>query len=109
MKRSKQWAVSSNGPDAMDVETFMRAMGALHSGVVTLAFGPVGIGPNGGLLTTAEMAFAVLPGSQLPAVVGATSHWPCNQCKSFMGHLYHLLHGLDVEVQKVYEQSELWK
>lgn len=109
MKGGKRWAASSSGPDEIDIETMMRAMGALHSGVVTVAFSPVGIGSSGGVITTAEMHFTVLPGSHLPTIVGATAHWPCNQCKSFWGHLYHLLHSLDAQIGRTYEQESLWK
>jgi len=109
VKRKQEWRDATNGPDHLDVETMMRAMGALHSGVVSVAFAPVGIGPSGGVLTTAEISLAVLPGSSLPTVIGVSSKWPCNQCKSFWGHLYHLLHGLDREIAKVYEQESLWK
>ena len=107
--REKRWRASSIGPDEMDVETMMRAMGALHSGTVCVAFSPVGTGSSGGVLTTAQIVFDVLPGSQLPSVVGTTGQWPCNQCKSFWGHIYHLLHSLDHEISKVYEQESLWK
>lgn len=109
MKGRKKWAVSSNGPDEIDCETMMRAMGALHSGVVTVAFSPLGIGSSGGVQTVAEMHFTVLPGSALPSIVGATATWPCNQCASFWGHIYHLLHSLDVEIGRVYQQESLWK
>lgn len=107
--RKRLWAVSSNGPDEVDLETMMRAMGALHSGVAELQLSPLGIGGSGGLITTARLIFHTMPGSALPAVVGATSNWPCKQCKSFYGHLYHLLHALDQEVGKAYRNEELWK
>ena len=109
VKERKRWAQSSNGPDEIDIETMMRAMGALHSGVVTVAYSPLGTGSSGGVQTVAEMHFHVLPGSSLPSIVGVTAQWPCNQCKSFWGHIYHLLHALDVEIGRVYKQDSLWK
>jgi len=109
MRRKQEWRDATNGPDHLDVETMMRAMGALHSGVVSIAFAPIGIGPSGGVLTTAEIHFHTLPGSSLPMIVGATANWPCNQCKSFWGHLYHLLHRLDYEISKAYKNEALWQ
>lgn len=109
MRKEKRWAVSSSGPDEIDVETMMRAMGALHSGVVMVAISPVGIGSSGGVRTIAEIAFTVVPGSDLPGVVGTVGMWPCASCKSFYGHLYHQLHELDREIARVYKQQALWE
>lgn len=98
----------SSGPDEKDVETMMRAMGALHSGVVTLTVSPDGIGSNTGLKMTAMMHFNVLPGSSLPATVVHDSRYPCQNCASFWGHAFNALYGLDALVGKAYEQTELW-
>ena len=109
MKARRMWAQSSNGPDEIDVETMMRAMGALHSGVVSLLVSPVGTGSSGGVQTTACISFSVLPGSSLPSEVGVTGKWPCKQHKSYWGHIYALLNSLDFEISKVYENEKLWE
>jgi hypothetical protein len=106
---SKQWAKSTNGPDLMDVETMMRALSGLHSGIVSITLSPRGLGSSGGVVTSAQIALSVLPGSSLPEVIGATSEWPCKKCGSFWGHIYGLLYELDQEVGKVYKQETLWK
>lgn len=105
----KLWAKSSNGPDEVDAETMMRALGALHSGIVGLTFSPAGTGSSGGVDVTATMLFDVLPGSSLPAAVSATALYPCKDCKTFWGHVYSMLHALDRKIGEVYEQSSLWK
>lgn len=104
-----EWAKSTNGPDVLDVETMMRALGALHSGSVSIALSPRGTGSSGGLVTSAQIALDVLPGSSLPTVIGATSEWPCKKCGSFWGHMFGLLYELDVEVGRTYRQETLWK
>lgn len=109
MTAKKQWAKSTNGPDYLDAETMMRAMGALHSGHVGLLFSPLGTGSTGGVLVSAAMTFDVLPGSSLPGVVGVEGQYPCKECGSFWGHVYSLLHALDVEIGRVYQQDSLWK
>lgn len=109
MAAKKQWAKSTTGPDELDVETMMRAMGALHSGNVGVMFTPVGIGSNGGVNVAAMMNFNVLPGSSLPAAVVAEAVYPCKVCGSFWGHVYSTLHALDQKIGEVYEQESLWK
>jgi hypothetical protein len=109
MAGKKQWAKSTNGPDEVDIETMMRAMGALHSGHVGLMFSPLGTGSTGGVLVQAMMSFDVLPGSSLPAAVVAEGPYPCKECGSFWGHAYSVLHALDCKIGQVYEQSSLWK
>lgn len=109
MTAKKQWAKSSNGPDEVDCETMMRAMGALHSGHVGVMFSPHGTGSSGGVLVVAMMNFDVLPGSSLPAAVLAEGLYPCKECGSFWGHVYSTLHALDHKIGEVYQQESLWK
>lgn len=108
MPAKKQWAKSTNGPDEVDCETMMRAMGALHSGHVGLMFSPYGTGSAGGVLVVAMMTFDVLPGSSLPAGVCAEAVYPCKECGSFWGHVYSTLHALDQKIAEVYKQQSLW-
>jgi len=95
--------------DQTDVIAMMRALGALHSGVVTLTFLPLGTGSSGSVEVVAMIHFDVLPGSHLPSEVVAKSYWPCKTCKSFWGHVYNGLYTLDQEISRVYQQEALWK
>ena len=104
----KRWREATNGPDVLDVETMMRALGALHSGHVVLTVSPFGTGSTGGVRTEAVMNFEVLPGSALPAQVSASSRYPCPEHQTFWGHIYALLVTLDWETSKVYKQESLW-
>lgn len=100
---------SSNGPDWTDVEVMCRALGALHSGHAGLTFLPYGIGGTGGWSVSASIMFDVLPGSSLPPCVSVIKKWPCRGHATMAGHAFALLHELDFEVSKVYEQSTLWE
>jgi len=98
----------SNGPDWIDVETMMRALGALHSGTVGLTVIPRGVAASGGLSVAATIFFDVLPGSQIPESVSHIKDWPCSAHATFAGHCYALLLELDYVIGRRYEQSELW-
>ncbi len=109
MASKKEWVKSTNGPDELDCETMMRALGALHSGHVGVMFSPLGTGSSGGVLVSAMMTFDVLPGSSLPGGVVAEGPYPCKDCKSFWGHVYSVLHALDFKIGEVYKQESLWQ
>jgi hypothetical protein len=98
----------TNGPDEVDVMTMMRAMGALHSGRVSVLFTPRGIGSDTTVDVVASMEFDVLPGSSLPPLVSSIAPWPCKTCKSFWGHVYNGLYTLDQKIGEVYEQKDMW-
>jgi hypothetical protein len=100
---------STNGPDWIDIEMMMRAMGSLHTGRVGVTILPLGIGSSGGLSIACSMMFDVLPGSQLPPVVSTESTWPCNSHADLVGHVFAGLHTLDYEISKVYKNEALWK
>jgi hypothetical protein len=103
------WEKSTSGPDWIDVEMLMRAIGGLHSGHVALILSPVGIGSSGGLDVAASMLFDVLPGSSLPATVAVHTSWPCNTHKTLAAHSFSLMHDLDYEIGKVYKNEAIWK
>lgn len=103
------WEKSTNGPDWIDVEMLMRAIGGLHSGHVAVILSPDGIGSSGGVDVAASMLFDVLPGSSLPASVAVHGHWPCDKHKTLATHAFSLLHDLDFEISKVYRNESLWK
>lgn len=100
---------SLNGPDWLDVETMCRAMSALHSGEVGLTFLPVGIGSTGGLSVAASIMLSVVPGSKIPPCVSVVKNWPCMQHTTLEGHAFALLHELDFQISKVYQQADMFK
>lgn len=104
----KEWAKSTNGPDEIDAETMMRALGALHSASVGVVFSPAGIGSTGGVHISAMATFDLLPGSSLPGGVGVDTQWPNGESKTFWGAVYRLLHELDHAIGEVYKQENLW-
>ena len=103
------WEKSTNGPDWIDVEMLMRAIGGLHSGHVAVIVSPDGIGSSGGVDVAASMLFDVLPGSSLPASVAVHKRWPCDTHKTLAAHAFSLLHELDFEISKVYKNESIWK
>jgi len=107
--RKKGWEESTKGPDWIDVETLMRAIGALHSGRVGLTVLPSGTGSTGGLSVAASIMLDVLPGSSLPADILVDKNWPCSSHATLAAHAFALLHELDFAIGKVYQQDSLWK
>lgn len=107
--RKDGWEDSSNGPDWVDCEMLMRALSGLHTGHVACIVSPFGIGSTGGVDVVASMLFDVLPGSSLPAGVQVQKRWPCNTHKTLAAHCFSLLHELDYEISKVYQNERLWE
>lgn len=104
-----KWGSATTGPDMTDIESLMRAIGGLHSGVVNVQCSPIGIGATGGLSISATMSFERLPGSALPAVVTAESAWPNKGGLDYFGEVFNLLYQLDYRISQVYRNEELWK
>ncbi len=109
MTRKDGWEEPGIGPDWIDVETLMRAIGALHSGHVAVIVSPDGIGSTGGVDVAASMLFDVLPGSALPESVVSHKRWPCDTHKTLAAHAFALLYELDYAISKVYKNETLWK
>jgi hypothetical protein len=109
MMRKTGWEEPSTGPDWIDLEMLMRALGGLHSGHVALIVSPDGTGSSGGVDVAGSMLFDVLPGSSLPASVAVHKRWPCATHKTLAAHSFSLLHELDYEISKVYKNESLWK
>lgn len=103
------WEEPTKGPDWVDVESLMRAIGGLHTGNVAIIVSPSGTGFSGGVDVAASMLFDVLPGSSLPPNVQVHSDWPCDKHTTLAAHAFALLHDLDYEISKVYNQDGLWK
>jgi len=106
--RKQGWEDSSTGPDWIDVETMMRALGALHSAGLELTVAPRGTGFSGGVTLMAHAKFERLPGSSLPEMVTAADIWPGSKAKTFVGAMYNLLYELDYRISQVYKQEALW-
>jgi hypothetical protein len=107
--RKTGWEEPTTGPDWVDCESLMRAIGALHSGHVAVIVSPNGTGFSGGVDVAASVIFERLPGSRLPASVAVNEGWPCSTHITLAAHAFSLLHELDFEISKVYENESLWK
>jgi hypothetical protein len=109
MSRKTGWEEPTTGPDWVDVEMLMRAIGALHTGHVAVIVSPAGIGSSGGVDVVASMLLDVLPGSSLPECISTHGVWPCDTHKTLAAHAFSLLHELDFQIGQVYEQESLWE
>jgi len=107
--RKNGWEDSSNSPDWVDVQGMMRAIQAVHSGLIECVISPLGTGFGSGVSVVCRMRFDVLPGSSIPSVVEVDRPWPCNEHKTMASHVYSLIYTLDYEVSKIYNQEGLWK
>lgn len=107
--RKTGWEEPTTGPDWIDVEMLMRAIGGLHSGHVAVVISPDGIGSSGGVEVAASILLEVLPGSALPADIAVIKKWPCNTHRTLAAHAFALLHELDYKIGQVYKQESLWK
>lgn len=109
MTRKQGWEDPGNGPDWVDCEMLLRAIGGVHSGHVAVIVSPAGTGSSGGVEVAASMLFEVLPGSALPENVCVMKHWPCDTHKTLAAHAFALLHDLDFAINKVYKNEALWE
>jgi hypothetical protein len=93
------WAKSSSGPDWVDIEATMRAVGKLHAGVVSLTILPCGTGATGGfriVTTYAESIDAVQGPDDITCL---ETEWPCREGCTFAGHCYAQLIALDFQLE----------
>jgi len=109
MTIKKEWRESSNGPDVLDVNVIMAAIGGLHSAHIALVISPSGTQSTTSVDLAMSALFERLPGSSLPESVGAHASWPNGKGTSFWGECYSLAWALDEEISKVYQQESLWK
>jgi hypothetical protein len=105
----KEWREHSNGPDILDVNAMMAAIGTLHSAHVALILSPAGTGSPTSVDLAMSALFDLLPGSSLPGGVAAHATYPSKDGESLMGLAYKLCWQLDEEISKVYKQESLWK
>jgi hypothetical protein len=105
----KEWRESSSGPDCLDVNVLMAAIGSLHTAHVALIVSPAGTGSPTSVDIAMSALLDVLPGSSIPSAVAAHAEWPNKKGTSFWGECYNLAWVLDEEISKVYKQESLWK
>jgi len=92
------------GISMYEVVTMMGAIEAMHNCRVELIGTTRGQGHNGSMHIELRASFDILPGSDLPKVVGVEHIWPSNAAKSIEGLFYNLCWQLDYAIQKAYEQ-----
>lgn len=95
----KKWLKSTNGPGWTDLETTMRAIGSLHSGIVSLTVLPLGIGATGGLRVVASYAESLESVQGVDDITCTETQWPCPEGCTFEGHCYAQLLGLDFQLE----------
>jgi len=97
----------STGIDWTTVGAMMSAIEAMHSCRVECRVTTDGTAHSGAMLIELEARFDVLPGSDLPKVVGVKHKWPTRAASSFEGLVYNLCWQLDYAIQQAYEQLPL--
>ena len=95
------------GVGMTDVAAMMKAVEAMHTCHVVFHVRTDGKDVSGRMRIELEAQFEVLPGSDLPKVVGVQHSWPSKAASTFDGLLYNLLWQLDFAIQQAYEQMPL--
>lgn len=95
------------GVGMTDVGAMMRAIEAMHTCRVEFRVRTRSLQPGGSIDVECEASFDVLPGSDLPKVVGVQHSWPSSAARTFDGLCYNLLWQLDYAIQQAYEQMLL--
>jgi len=103
------WEESTSGPDWIDVEGLMRAIGGLHCARVEFTVSPDGIGFGTGLTVTALATIDVLPGSLNPREVSRTKAWPNAESSTLVVCVFRLLYDLDYAIGEEYKQTRLFQ
>lgn len=98
---------STNGPDATDVETMMRAIEQAHSGEVQLTVAPAGIGPGGGLAVVLHFSQPAVGGLQSGEGVLVIAQWPCPVHRDWWACIFEGLYRLDGAIGRQYHQETL--
>ena len=95
------------GVGMTDVGAMMKAIEAMHTCHVEYRVQTAGKGVDGSILIECVATFDVLPGSDLPKIVGVHHSWPSKAASTFDGLCYNLLWQLDFAIQQAYEQMPL--
>ena len=103
----RSWGRAANGPDWVDLEAAMRAVGNLSGGTVMVTCSPLGIGATGGLRCAVSWTSNTesVGGDQVMAITEST--WPCPEGCTLEGHLLAGIYQLDHALVKRMKQSEL--
>src|SRR6185436_4417936 len=101
----KEWRASSSGPDILDVNALMAAIGTLHSGHVALIVSPGGTGSPTTLDLAMSIILDVLPGAALPSTTAAQTTGPNANATAFWGEAARVCWILDEEISKVYQNG----
>jgi hypothetical protein len=109
MGGKKQWVVSSNGPDWIDVTTLMTAIGGIHECHVELTVITTTQGHNGLLAFTLEAWIDTVEAHQTKVLASVAGAWPNEKHKDFAHAVFEGLYRLDAEVGKGYAQKTLLK
>jgi len=96
-----------SGVGMTDVAAMMKAVEAMHECHVAFHVRTAGTDVGGRMDIDCEATFDVLPGSELPKVVGVRMRWPNKAASTFDGLCYNLLWQLDYAIQKAYEQMSM--
>jgi hypothetical protein len=97
--RKAKWAKSTSGPDWVDIEATMRAVGRMHAGVVSLTILPAGIGATGGLRIVVSFVESLEPVESPDDIICLETEWPCREGCTFEGHCYAQLLALDFSLE----------
>lgn len=109
MTAKKGWEKSTNGPDWMDVESALRAIDGIHSGVTTVTISTLGTGSSGGLQLEIITRWPNVPGAEGVSEVSSKSSWPCSECSTLVGHLMGGIYRHDFNIGEAYVQKRLDK
>jgi len=85
----------------------MGAIEVMHTCRVALTVTTRGQAHNGAAHINLEATFPLLPGSELPKVVGVQHTWPTRTATTFEGLFYNLCWQLDYAIQQAYEQMPI--
>ena len=105
--RKAQWAKSTNGPDWMDLEAAMRALGELTDGTVMVSFSPRGIGSTGGLQCAVTWHPKVDRVDGNLEMIVTESYWPCAEGCTLEGHILAGIYILDSDLAERMRQREI--
>lgn len=98
MGRHKSWAESTTGPDMLDLEMAMRAVGEITLGVVSLTVLPQGTGATGGLRVVLTWCANIDVVNGPDDLIVNDSVWPCREGCTFQGHVLGGIAKLDHEL-----------
>jgi len=98
---------TSNGPDVTDVVVMMKALEEVHGVQLSLLLSPAGELPDCRMCVVGvAMRNSLRRGGQ-PNSVSRKRFFPSGDAKTLEGLIYRLLHELDLDCSKMWEQITL--